>query len=114
MFTEYAFTIIAFLIQLKENDYHIDDKISSLLKHDLKNNTEFCLTLYTYIICNHSLKKTAENMHTHSNTVLYRIQKAKEEFEIDTDNSELHFYYLISLSLSLLELGYDEMFILPE
>ena len=53
-------------------------------------------------------------MHTHSNTILYRIQKAKEEFEIDTDNSKLHFYYLISLSLSLLELGYDEMFILPE
>ena len=110
--SEHAFSIITFLMQLKQNDFRIDNKISALLKHDLKNNTEFCLTLYIYIICNHSLKKTAENLHTHSNTVLYRIQKAKEEFEIDTDNPELHFYYLISLSISLLELGYDELFIL--
>ena len=102
------------LLHLKQNNYQIDKNISSLLYHDLNNNTDFCLTLYTYIICNHSLKKTAENLHAHSNTVLYRIQKAKDEFEIDTDNSELHFYYLISLALCLLELGHEDIFILSD
>lgn len=108
--SEHSYQILICLLELRDKGYHIDNKILEMLKHDLKNNTEFCLTLYTYIICNHSLKKTAENLLAHSNTVLYRIQKAKDEFDIDTDNHELHFYYLISLALALLELGHDEIF----
>lgn len=111
---EHSYSVLIYLLHLKQNNYQIDKNISSLLYHDLNNNTDFCLTLYTYIICNHSLKKTAENLHAHSNTVLYRIQKAKDEFEIDTDNSELHFYYLISLALCLLELGHEDIFILSD
>ena len=111
---EHSYSVLIYLLHLKQNNYQIDKNISSLLYHDLNNNTDFCLTLYTYIICNHSLKKTAENLHAHSNTVLYRIQKAKDEFEIDTDNLELHFYYLISLALCLLELGHEDIFILSD
>lgn len=111
---EHSYSVLIYLLHLKQNNYQIDKNISSLLYHDLNNNTDFCLTLYTYIICNHSLKKTAENLHAHSNTVLYRIQKAKDEFEIDADNPELHFYYLISLALCLLELGHEDVFILND
>ena len=111
---EHSYSVLIYLLHLKQNNYQIDKNISSLLYHDLNNNTDFCLTLYTYIICNHSLKKTAENLHAHSNTVLYRIQKAKDEFELDAVNPEFHFYYLISLSLCLLELGHEDIFILSD
>lgn len=111
---EHNYSVLTYLLHLKQNDYQIDKNIASLLNHDQNNNTDFCLTLYTYFICNHSLKKTAEELHAHSNTVLYRIQKARDEFDIDTDNQELHFYYLISLALALLDLGHDDMFVLSE
>ena len=111
---EHSYSVLIYLLHLKQNEYPIDKKIFSLLCHDQKNNTDFCLTLYTYITCNHSLKKTAEELHAHSNTVLYRIQKARDEFDIDTDNQELHFYYLISLALCLLDLGHEDIFILND
>ena len=52
-------------------------------------------------------------MFTHRNTVLYRIRKMKEEFNIPLDDPDAHTYLLLSLSLTL----YDEhgpSFFLPE
>ena len=95
----------------KQKDFPIDSKINSLFKYDLKNKSEFCLTLYNYFICSRSLKKTSQKMFTHSNTVLYRIQKAKNDFDIETDNADMHFCYLFSLACALLKLGCEDLFI---
>ncbi len=99
------------LKKFENNTELIDDNISMLAKHDRENGGELCLTLYNYLIAHHSLKLTCEKMFTHRNTVLYRLNKIREEFCPDIDNSEKHLRFLLSLSLVLLSQNQDELFI---
>lgn len=100
---------------LKKNNSRIcfiGSKIKQLLEYDIKNKSELCLTLYTYLICSHSLKKAGDLLFTHSNTISYRLAKIRDDFNIDTDNPKLHFITLLNLSQALITLGYDDIFIL--
>ena len=51
---------------------------------------------------------------TPSNTVFSRIQKARDMFGVRVDADTLHFAYLVSLALALLELGQEEQFVLKD
>lgn len=81
----------------------IDERISALAAHDAENGTEFCETLYYYLCSAHSLKRTCEAMFTHRNTVLYRINKIRDDFEIPLEDASEHFRLLLSVSLVLLK-----------
>lgn len=89
----------------------IDEDIRRIMHYDMTHDSELCLTLYTYIVCHHSLKDTCAQLYTHRNTVLYRIRKIREDFGIDTDLPKFHPFYLFSVSLALVNLGFEEMFI---
>ena len=82
-----------------------------LYKYDLQNDSEYCLTLYTYLMCSRSLKDTCEKLFTHRNTVLYRIRRIREDFAIDTDGTEDRMRLMLSLGLALVMQGRDELFI---
>lgn len=110
--SERNYALFAELQKLKENGSLIQPEIKELLLYDLANSSELCLTLYTYLTCSHSLKRTAEILFAHSNTVFYRMQKVREEFGVRADEPELHFAYLTSLALALLTLKHEELFIL--
>ena len=88
-----------------------DERIRKIFEYDQKNSGELCLTLYTYLICRHSLLETCERLFTHRNTVQYRIRKVRDDFEIDTDNPDGQLRLLLSLSAALIMLGKDELFI---
>lgn len=67
------------------------DKLQSklhkdIIKYDKDNNTEYDLTLSTYLYSNLNLKDSASKLCVHKNTVSYRISKIKEIFNIDLDN----------------------------
>lgn len=79
----------------------INRKIKKMHDFDVKNGSELCRTLYTYLTCCHSLQKTSERLFTHSNTIAYRLQKIRDEFEIRTDIPEQHFAHLLSLTAVL-------------
>lgn len=111
---EHNYATLIKLQNLQKYPTLINPEINALLNYDITNDSELCLTLYTYLTCSHSLKKTSEIMYTHSNTVFYRIQKARDEFNVRTDDSKLHFSYLFSLALSLLKLGHEELFIFKD
>ncbi len=111
MYMSDTFLVLMLLKDLCGRDDLIDDKIKLLLQYDLENNSEFCITLYTYLTCHHSLKKTCEQLYTHRNTVLYRIRKIKEDFEIDIDLPQNHLKYIISTALALIKLKKDEIFV---
>ena len=55
--------------------------------------------------------ETCNRLFTHRNTVLYRINKIKEDFNIDTEDPKKHFSYLISLAIILAENKKDKFFI---
>lgn len=92
----------ALLIKLKKLAKYkslIRPEIKAMMEYDSENDSGLCLTLYTYLCCNHSLKKTSEILFMHSNTILYRIQKARDKFNVRLDEPDLHFPYIFSLSL---------------
>ena len=99
------------LKSLEGQDNMISSKMIALYDHDKQSNTQYCLTLYTYLACHHSLKDTCERLFTHKNTVLYRIRKIKEDFISDIENPEMTLYYLICCALLLLADGKDNLFL---
>ena len=105
------FNELLMLKRLNERYNMISPKIIALHEHDKKYRTQYCLTLYMYLICHHSLKDTCERLYTHRNTVLYRIRKLKEEFVSDMEEPDKMLYYLLSLSQVLLEEGREDLFI---
>ena len=84
--------------------------VRALGERDRRDDTLYCLTLYTYLACHHSLQETCERLYTHRNTVLYRMRRIREDFGIPIDDSDKHLSLLISAALMLLELGREDVF----
>ena len=89
-------------------------RVRTLAEHDAKEQTLYCLTLYTYLSCHHSLQETCAALYTHRNTVLYRIHRMKEDFDIPVDDPGEHLALLLSSALLLLEQGRERVFIPAE
>lgn len=76
--------------------------VPRIIQYDLENKTEYGKTLYFYIINFKDSLQTAKNLHTHRNTILYRIDKIKEIFNIDIHDGTL--LIRIYISFKILEL----------
>ena len=82
-----------------------------LAARDREKDTQYCETLYHYLTCCHSLKKTSDALYTHRNTVLYRIRRMQEEFAIPLDEPLKHADLLLSVSLLLFEAKGPDFFL---
>lgn len=82
--------------------------VRALAERDREDDSLYCLTLYTYLICHHSLQETCARLFTHRNTVLYRVKKLREEFKLPIDDPEQHLSLLLSAAMMLMELGQEE------
>ncbi len=82
--------------------------VRAIGERDREDGTLYCLTLYTYLICHHSLRETCERLYTHRNTVLYRVRRMREDFSLPIDDPEQHLPLLLSAALMLLELGRED------
>lgn len=71
-----------------------------LEKYDWENKTELLSTLKKYLYYERSVRKTAENMFIHKNTVLYRIHQIRELCGIDLEDDSQREYIVLSLMLS--------------
>lgn len=98
------------LSQIQDQNSLCHLAVSALDEYDRSNHTQYCLTLYTYLICHHSLQETCERLFLHRNTALYRIRKMKDQFEIPLDDPEQFLYLLLSVSMILLREGKEELF----
>lgn len=79
----------------------IPKKLKELADYDNKKSSQYCETLYHYLSSGHSLKQTCESLFTHRNTILYRIRKMTEDFELPLDVPEKHLELLLGVSLIL-------------
>ena len=89
----------------------IAQEVRTLAAHDREKGTQYCETLYYYLICCRSLQKTCEALFTHRNTVLYRIRRMQEEFAIPLDEPLKHADLLLSVSLLLFEAKGPDFFL---
>ena len=93
----------------------IAKEIRALASYDREKDTQYCETLYHYLTCSKSLKKTCDALFTHRNTVLYRIHRIQEDFAVPIDEPSKHADLLLSTSLLLFkEKGPDFFIQLPE
>ena len=85
-----------------------------LAAHDREKDTQYCETLYHYLTCCHSLKKTSDALYTHRNTVLYRIRRLQEDFSIPLEEPSQHADLLLGVSLILFEIKGPDFFCAPK
>ena len=85
-----------------------------LAAHDREKDTQYCETLYHYLTCCHSLKKTSDALYTHRNTVLYRIRRLQENFAIPLEEPSQHADLLLGVSLILFEIKGPDFFLRAE
>lgn len=82
-----------------------------LAAHDREKDTQYCETLYHYLTCCHSLKKTSDALYTHRNTVLYRIRRLQENFAIPLEEPSQHADLLLGVSLILFDTKGPDFFL---
>jgi PucR family transcriptional regulator, proline-responsive transcriptional activator len=59
-----------------------------LLEYDKINGTEYCKTLYEYILCANNVSASAKKLFIHRNTMSYRINKITEITGLDLTNGK--------------------------
>lgn len=101
------------LTALKDRTDLINEKVKALAVYDTKKDSQYCETLYRYLVSGNSLKDTCESLFTHRNTVLYRIRRMKEDFALPLDDPSQHLNLLLSTALILLR-AQGPTFFLPK
>ena len=91
------------LKNLESRNDLISPELRALDEHDRKKGTQYCETLYFYLICSRSLKKTCDALFTHRNTVLYRIERIRNDFLIPLDDPKSHAELLFGVALLLFQ-----------
>ncbi|NTU89356.1 MAG: PucR family transcriptional regulator [Actinobacteria bacterium] len=87
------------LIRTSDREYQrfcLHPVISLLRSYDRLNKTDYYNTLETYLHCERSYHRTSGLMFVHRNTILYRIEKIKDTFKLDLDNTYEREYLLVS------------------
>ena len=84
--------------------------VRALGERDRRDDTLYCLTLYTYLCCHRSLQETCARLYTHRNTVLYRVRKLREDFGIPLDDPDQQLALMTSAAMMLMEQGREEAF----
>lgn len=107
---EENFAVFSVLSSLTKTNAFKDPDIQKIYEYDIKNHTDLCLTLYLYLTNNRSRLKTGKKLFIHPNTVSYRLSKIEEELEVDI-SKPFDFYKLFSLSVFLVDMGFDKLFI---
>ena len=101
------------LKNVEGRDDLIANEIRELAAHDRKKDTQYCETLYHYLTCCRSLKRTCDALFTHRNTVLYRIRRIQEDFNIPLDEPAVYADLLLGVSLILFEEKGPDFFLRP-
>ena len=108
---EEDFFNLMFLLSLRDAGGKAMPCVQTISERDREEGSQWCLTLYTYISCGRSLRETSARLFTHRNTILYRIRKLKEDYDIPLDDPNCMMSLLVSSGLALLEQGYDAPFL---
>lgn len=89
-------------IQQMPRDNYIPRAITEIQQYDTRNSTQFLTTLKCLIRNLMSTADTAKELHVHRNTLLYRINKIEELFDIRL--RDYHTYMELMVAFYMLEL----------
>ncbi len=67
--------------------------------YDERYHTDFVQTIRTYLECDRSAARAAEQLHLHRSTFFYRMKKLEELLGVDLNDSKLLFLYELSFKI---------------
>lgn len=70
--------------------------LGGLAEYDWDHGSDYLNTLRAYLLSDCSLLNTAEQLHTHRNTVVYRIRKIREMLGSELNDSEVKFNLMLA------------------
>lgn len=89
------------LMPIKDNLWvkqYYDNFMEKILSHDLIHNSNLMETLVEYVKCNGDIQLTAKKTFQHSNTIRYRLDKAKKILNIEGEgDSYVNLFIFIRL-----------------
>ena len=97
--------ILYLLSMLPENDVvrqYKDQYLEPLKEYDTRHNSNLLETLKTYLATNCNKQETAELLHTHYNTVIYRITRIEKMLCLSLNDVENQLQLRIAFKLDLL------------
>lgn len=77
----------------------MNSKIMKIYNYDTLNNSSLIDTLYVYLLNDRSLSEASKLLYLHKNTILYRLDKIKEQFNLNLDSQVEKISYLYSIIL---------------
>lgn len=72
--------------------------LMKLYEDEQETKKDYIATLHNYILYN-TIADTAANMHIHRNTLIYRLEKIRNNYGINLDDSKMRAYILLCLML---------------
>ncbi len=75
---------------------YVDPALKKLLDYDSKHNTQYTQTLYIYLQEERNIASTANLIHIHRNSLLYRINKITEILGKDLTDPQFRFRLILS------------------
>ena len=74
----------------------IHPALQALKQHDAEKNSELYDTLYQYLLRERSVIRTAQAIHIHKNSLMYRLQRIQSIIDVDLDDPLVRTYLLLS------------------
>lgn len=71
----------------EELEQYFTETLRPLLEYDRKKSTELVRTLESYFKNNSNINKTSEELFTHYNTILYRLERIQEITKLDLNDA---------------------------
>ncbi len=77
----------------------IQEVLGSLMKYEESRKEELVNTLIVYLDQNQNIKKTADSLHIHTNTLSYRLKRIEEILLTDLNDSQQLFNILLAINI---------------
>lgn len=90
------------LFQLRDNPElasFYDDLLGKLQAHDERQGAELVNTLEAFFECHGNHVRTAQRLHLHRNTLLYRLDRARNVLGVDLDDAETRLALQVALKI---------------
>jgi purine catabolism regulator len=90
------------LFQLRDNPElasFYDDLLGRLQAHDERQGAELVNTLEAFFECHGNHVRTAQRLHLHRNTLLYRLDRARSVLGVDLDDPETRLALQVALKI---------------
>lgn len=90
-----------FILQNSEEELidFIHEVLGSLIEYEKSRKGELLVTLFVYLEQNQNMKKTADTLHIHTNTLTYRLKRIEDILSVDLTDSKQLFNMHLALNI---------------